>query len=259
MLSRRSFLNSTLGAGAGLALAAPGAERAAAQTPAARRQIVDSQVHLWLPQAPDRPWPPDGPRRAHLPRPFTYEELLRRMDEAGVDRVVIVPPSWEGERNDYALEAAKKYPNRFAVMGRILLNSPQAPAQLAKWKEQPGMLGVRNTFNGAQTNWVTDGTADWFWPAAAKAGIPVMVATAGRAPIFQRITERNQDLVFIIDHIGLSEDMVKAGTLPKAVDETIAFAKYPNVQVKMSSVPHKSTESYPFRDVNGHLKRVFEA
>jgi hypothetical protein len=40
------------------------------------------------------------------------------MNEAGVDRVVIVPPSWEGERNDYALEAASKYPDRFAVMGR---------------------------------------------------------------------------------------------------------------------------------------------
>src|SRR5438046_10367565 len=34
--------------------------------------------------------------------------------------------------------------------------------------QQPGMLGVRHTFNGAQTNWLTDGTADWFWPAAAK-------------------------------------------------------------------------------------------
>ena len=109
------------------------------------------------------------------------------MDQAGVDRVVIVPPSWEGERNDYALEAAKKFPSRFGVMGRILLNDPQAPGRLATWKQQPGMLGVRHTFNGAQTNWLTDGTADWFWPAAAKAGIPVMTPTSGRAGEFQKI------------------------------------------------------------------------
>ena len=194
MLSRRDFLNTslvtTLGASAGLM--AQATEQAAAQAPR-RRIIVDSQVHLWRAQAPDRPWPPDGPARAHLPRPFSYDELMPLMDQAGVDRVVIVPPSWEGERNDYALEAAKKFPNRFGVMGRILLNDPQAPGRLATWKQQPGMLGVRHTFNGAQTNWLTDGTADWFWPAAAKAGIPVMTPTSGRAADFQRIAERNPE------------------------------------------------------------------
>jgi predicted TIM-barrel fold metal-dependent hydrolase len=171
--------------------------------------------------------------------------LLPLMDQAGVDRVVIVPPSWEGERNDYALEAAKKFPSRFGVMGRILLNDPQAPGRLATWKQQPGMLGVRHTFNGAQTNWLTDGTADWFWPAAAKAGIPVMTPTSGRAGEFQKISERNPELTFIIDHMGLSEDMVTKGTLPQAVAATAAFAKYPNVCVKMSSVPHKSSQPYP--------------
>jgi predicted TIM-barrel fold metal-dependent hydrolase len=143
MLSRRSFLATT--AGATLAVNTLGSKPARAQT---RRTIVDSQVHLWLPESPDRPWPADGPPRAHLPHPFTYEKLLPLMDEAGVDRVVIVPPSWEGERNDYALEAARRYPNRFGVMGRILLTDPQAPGRLATWKQQPGMLGVRHTFNG---------------------------------------------------------------------------------------------------------------
>jgi len=41
-----------------------------------------------------------------------------------------VPPSWPGDRNDYGLEAAKRYPNRFAVMGRIPLKNPQSAALL---------------------------------------------------------------------------------------------------------------------------------
>jgi predicted TIM-barrel fold metal-dependent hydrolase len=264
MLSRRSFLNRTLGAGAcaGLGLATQGVQPTAAQAPtvqSVRRLIVDSQVHLWLAQGPDRPWPADGPARAHLPYPFTYDKLLPMMDEAGVDRVVIVPPSWEGERNDYGMEAAKKFPNRFASMGRILLNSPQAPALLPKWLEQPGILGVRHTFNGAQSSWLTDGTADWFWPAAAKHAIPVMTPTSGRAPDFLRIVERNPDLIFIIDHMGISEEIAKAGKLAEAVDQTVAFAKHPNVSVKLSSVPAKSAEPYPFRDMTAHLRRVFDA
>jgi hypothetical protein len=74
---------------------------------------------------------------------------------------VIVPPSWPGDRNDYALEAVKRYPTRFRVMGRIPLQDPKSADLLPKWKEQQGMLGVRVTFNNAQTiRWLTDGTAN---------------------------------------------------------------------------------------------------
>ena len=33
--------------------------------------------------------------------------LLREMDGAGVQRTVLVPPTWEGDRNDTSLEAAR--------------------------------------------------------------------------------------------------------------------------------------------------------
>jgi predicted TIM-barrel fold metal-dependent hydrolase len=85
--------------------------------------IVDSQVHLWKAETPDWPWVPG--RVAQLPESFTIEKLVPLMDEAGVDRAVIVPPSWPGDRNDYGLEAVKRYPGRFAVMGRIPLEKPE--------------------------------------------------------------------------------------------------------------------------------------
>ena len=53
--------------------------------------IVDSQVHLWKAETPDWRWVPG--RVAQLPEPFTIEKLVPLMDEAGVDRAVIVPPS----------------------------------------------------------------------------------------------------------------------------------------------------------------------
>jgi len=43
----------------------------------------------------------------HREKAFTYQECLELMDEAGVNRVLIVPPSWEGDRIDYALEACE--------------------------------------------------------------------------------------------------------------------------------------------------------
>ena len=103
--------------------------------------IVDAQVHLWKAETPDRPWPTWGRAAQHLDEPLTYPRMLHLMDEAGVDRAVIVPPSWEGDRNDYALEAARAHPDRFAVMGRIALDDPRSRDLLPKWRATPGMLG----------------------------------------------------------------------------------------------------------------------
>src|SRR3954468_17853044 len=99
-LSRRSFLKSSLGAG--LAIATYGCQEMPMQ-PARKRMIVDAQVHLWKASTPDRPWVPGA--KPQLPEPFTIERLVPMMDEAGVDRVVIVPPVLEGDRLDYAQQA----------------------------------------------------------------------------------------------------------------------------------------------------------
>src|ERR1700716_2498545 len=135
--------------------------------------IVDAQVHIWGADTPARPWPASGHGRAHRPQPFSKDDLLREMAVAGVSRIVIVPPSWEGDRNDLALEAARTHPDRFAVMGRIALEKPESRALVADWRKQPGMLGMRFTFHtDLMRPWLTDGTADWLWAAAEKHGIP---------------------------------------------------------------------------------------
>jgi hypothetical protein len=59
--------------------------------------------------------------------------------------------------------------------------------------------------------------------------------------------------------MNLSDETAKQGKIPEAIAEVVKFAKYPNVQVKMSSVPHKSSQGYPFRDLTPHLNRVFDA
>jgi predicted TIM-barrel fold metal-dependent hydrolase len=258
MTTRRSFVAGTLGTlgtiGAGTILATQ--HKAAAQ--ADRRMIVDAQVHLWKAETPDWKWVPG--LQPQLPEPFTIERLVPMMDEAGVDRVVIVPPSWPGDRNDYALEAVKRYPNRFRVMGRIPLQDPKSAELLPKWTEQPGMVGMRVTFNNAQNiPWLTDGTADWFWAAAEKASLPVMCFTPGRTALLGPIVEKHPGLILILDHMGLTAAMLKDNTLDDAVGQAVALAKYPNVSVKVSASPGLSREPYPFRDVAGILKRMLDA
>jgi len=253
MLTRRGFLNASLGAGAAMAVQP---QRAAAQVD--RRMIVDAQVHLWTAETADWKWVPG--LKPQLPEPFTIERLVPMMDEAGVDRVVIVPPSWPGDRNDYALEATRRYPRRFRIMGKIPLQDPKGAALLPKWREQPGMAGLRVIFNTPQTlPWLTDGSVDWLWAAAEKAELPIMCFAPPSTAAFGRIAERHPGLALILDHMGTSSDMAKNNTVAQAIDATVSLAKYPNVSVKVSASPGLSREPYPWRDVAVHIKRVFDA
>ncbi len=254
MLSRRHFLNTMIGTGA--ALAAQGRQRAAAQVD--RRMIVDAQVHLWKAESDDWKWVPG--LVPQLPEPFTIERLVPMMDEAGVDRVVIVPPSWPGDRNDYALEAVRRYPTRFRIMGKIPVQDPKSAALLPKWKEQMGMAGLRVIFNTPQTlPRLTDGSVDWLWAAAEKAELPVMCFAPAGTSAFGRIAERHPGLNLILDHMGTTAAMARDNTIAQAIGDTVALARYPNISAKVSASPGLSREPYPWRDVAIHIKRVFDA
>lgn len=221
--------------------------------------IVDSQVHLWGADTPDRPWPPGRAAQAQKPYPVTKEALLLQMDLAGVSRIVIVPPSWEGERNDLALEAARLYPDRFAVMGRLPLDKPESRALVADWKKQPGMLGMRFTFHTDFSRpWLTDGTADWLWAAAERAGIPLMVLVPGSLDALDRIAERHPGLRLTIDHVGLNR-LAKGPNVFEDLPQVCALARRPNVAVKASGMPSLSHEPYPFRDLHPHIQRLVDA
>jgi predicted TIM-barrel fold metal-dependent hydrolase len=76
-----------------------------------------------------------------------------------------------------------------------------------------------------------------------------------------RVAERHPQLALIVDHMGmsLSDEAVRAGKFDGAINDTLALAKYPNVSVKLSGTPNYSKEPYPYRDLNPHIKRLFEA
>lgn len=232
-----------------------------------RLTVTDAQVHVWAPPRPDRPWAPGADRyadgvanRSSAQRaPLSPEALLQEMAVAGVDRAVLVPPTFEGDRNDVALDAARRWPERFGVMGRLGLTDPDAPRALARWTDQEGMLGVRLTFHwDAQRRWLHDGTADWFWPAAAEAGVPVMVYPPGALDRIAAIARRHRDLRLVVDHCGLPlearDDDVRA-----VVAELVQLADLPNVAVKASCLPASSRAPYPFRPLHEPIRRVVAA
>ena len=221
--------------------------------------IIDAQVHIWPPETPQRPYVKEDASKPHRAIPLTYENLLEEMAVAGVDRAILVPPSWEGYRNDYALEAAQKYSDRFAVMGKVPLNDPASKLRLAGWLKQPGMLGFRISFRHSGTHsFLDDGTADWFWNDCERYDIPVMIFAPFAVAAIAKIAERHPGLRVIVDHMGLNVQW-RGKDLTPGVDLLVTFARLPNVAVKASCLPCYVAENYPFSTLHPQIRRVVDA
>lgn len=222
--------------------------------------IVDSQVHIWAANTPERPWPP-GRHQPHRAVPFQKQDLIREMDAAGVHRAIIVPPSWEGDRNDLGLDAARSHPGRLAVMGRFDTEAPGARERVATWRQQPGMLGMRFTFRGASeySRPLNEGRLDWLWAAAEKAGVPIMMMLEpAQLPLIDRAAERHPGLKLVLDHLVRISGKTDAEAFAD-IDQVLALAKRPNVAVKASGLPAYTADTYPYRRLHPYLRRFFDA
>ena len=213
--------------------------------------IVDAQIHLWTnDKAPPHHW------RA----PFLIDDALREMDAAGVDRAVNCPATWDAASNDYAVEAARLHPDRFATLGWFPLDATANEDMVDHWMEKPGMLGLRFLLATLDT-WprVMEGELDWLFAAAAKRKIPLaLMAPPYDIGRLSTIAEAHPDLRMVVDHLGVSPfDKLPAAT--HHLDGLLALARHPNVTVKASAVPSMSNEAYPFTDTFSTLKKVYEA
>ncbi len=216
--------------------------------------IVDAQVHIWSGGKPG------NPRHRQIPA-FTKDDLSKEMAAAGVDAAVIHPPtSWDPNANALAIEAARAHPDRFAILGNFPLDKPESRALVDGWKKQPGMLGLRFTFLQEHMKaWPTDGTLDWLWPAAERAGLPVALLAANFLPTVGQVAERHQRLKLIIDHLGRRSPAETGEAAWDNLPQMLALAKHPNVAIKATGAPSYSAQAYPFRDIHDKLKRIFDA
>ena len=159
--------------------------------------IVDAQIHLWNAGNPTSPW------HRQIPA-YLKEDALKEMAAGGVDAAILTPHTpWDPNANELCMEAARAHPDRFAILGNFPLDKPESRALVDTWKQRPGMLGCRFTFIGPdQSQWPTDGTVDWLWPAAERAGLPIAMMAANFLPKVAEVAQRHPNLKLILDHLG---------------------------------------------------------
>jgi predicted TIM-barrel fold metal-dependent hydrolase len=212
--------------------------------------IIDAQIHIWE---------KGNPSAHHRQEPFTADQALAGMDAAGVDGAVIHPPMWDPDSNELAVAAVEAHPDRFAILGWFPLDRPESRPLVDTWKNRPGMLGLRFYFNQPhEQSWPTDGTLDWLWPAAERAGVPIALAAASFLPVVGQIAERHPGLKLIVDHMGVPRASKGEGSY-RNMPQLLALARHPNIAVKATGQAGYAADVYPFRSIHAHLRQVFDS
>ncbi|MDQ7909368.1 amidohydrolase family protein, partial [Phytohabitans sp. ZYX-F-186] len=209
-------------------------------------RITDAQVHVWKESTPERPWPPAEIPPQRVP-PLGVPELTERMAQAGVHRCLLVPPTWEGSRNDYVLAAAAAAPDRFGALCRVAAHDPADVERLAGWRQRTGMLGVRLSVNRGDTRQQLDrALASGFFATMERYGVPLSLYAPRLHTEIRDLAESFPALRITVDHLAVDSDEVPLRT---AVEPLLPLAKLPNVAVKASALPCFVREPYPFPSI----------
>ena len=213
-------------------------------------QIIDAQIHLW---SEGEVVPP------HRTTPYGIDEAVADMAAAGVDGAILHPPSWDPNSHELSLEAVRRHPKKFAILGRIPLDEPDRRGEIETWLDQPGVVGLRYTFlKEHMKSWPTDGTMDWLWPAAERLSVPIALLAGDFLPLIGDIAGRHPGLKLIVDHFGVArgnKDDAAFATMP----ELVALARHPNVAVKVTGGPQYVTDGYPFAGLTPHYRAIYDA
>jgi L-fuconolactonase len=216
--------------------------------------VVDSHAHFWKE-------PPDASLvfREHQ-EPIGYEQLIRDMDEAGVDKVIQLTRGLMGFDNSYSIEGASTFPDRIRVMGRLNAEAPDAVAQLRGWLAQPYVVGIRMmTIAKDESRLFETGAVNKVWPEAERAGIPIAIYAPDRAKMLGAIAGRHPGLTLIVDHIGMRVfDIFKTPPSEEDQPNLMDLKRYPNVIIKISGIPEALVDRYPFPKSQLRLRKLYD-
>lgn len=206
----------------------------------------DAQVHVWRDASAEHPWEPEWYSRAHRFPALRGDELLSLMDDAGVDRAVLIQPSWAGDDNGEAIATATDHPDRFVVMARLPVEQAVGAPLLDELAARPVVAGVRLTFHRPEmASWLTDGTTDWLWPALVERGLGLMVYAPDRTEEIARVARCFPQLRIAIDGLGFRLGQVD-DELTEPLRRLERLTELPNVVLKATALPAHVTDAYPY-------------
>jgi len=195
--------------------------------------VVDIHPHVISRDARRYPFAPLGGKQSDWSRerPVDAGQMLAAMDEAGIERSVLVQASTcYGHDNKYLADSVAAYPQRFSGVFSVDVLAADAPEQVRYWKRK-GLIGLRVFVAGHTTRQdvrLDDPRSFPAWDCALQEGLTVAVqARAAGLPELEAMLQRFPRGKVALDHMA-RPDVANP-------DALLALAKYENLYLKLTT------------------------
>jgi len=212
--------------------------------------IIDSHLHIWSENRKMYP-------RADTPYPGSVELLLDYMDEAGVDRAVIVLPMHYRYDNRLLADTIEDHDGKFAGVGVVDPVGPHAAEELTRLVEEDGIRGVRIR-GPLEPDAFCDPVTDPLWRCAAELSVPICIlTTADKVDPVRRMVERFPETPVVIDHFAQISAADGVNCAP--FQTFLSLAEFPLVNIKLSGLHYWGDRPYPYDKAHDNLHAAFAA
>ena len=204
-----------------------------------------------------------GPIRFPGPAEMTGEDMVKAMDDVGVDGALLTSV-FAIYRFDasYAIAARKKHPGRFALIKPVDANDPAVAEIIADWAAMPGTVGVRIMMRPEISSDPADPGLNRILAAGARHNLPVNIQCWGRLPQVGALAARNPDTQIVVDHVGMTQALRRRrrGRSRSTISTNVlALAQHKNLAIKITGACTYSHQAFPYQGHLGSAGRVFEA
>lgn len=198
------------------------------------------------------------------------EALLAEMEEAGVEKAVVVAVS---HHDEYLRHVLTTYPGRFAAVAVALPDSANHVTDLYRRVDALGIQGLRVFSIGDPA--VHPESQPLFPLLAAMAELQVklwLYTDVDQVVLLDRLLEILPDLVVVMNHLGFCPSIwdemgvdehgrphFDVALPPKSLETVARLARHPNVYVHMSGQYAFTRTAYPYADLRPVVERVYRA
>lgn len=164
--------------------------------------MIDAHTHVASADTARYPLAPTGVGSDWWRSGADVETLLARMDDAGVERAVVVQAVGAyGYDCSYAGDAAATAPERLALVGAVDLEAEEPPLVGVAVRA----FGVGGGLTSPVPAWLTDGRADALWARCAATRRGVVATLLGHhLPSLVPVLERWPQVPVALDHCGFA-------------------------------------------------------
>lgn len=259
--NRRDFLQDaamTLAAGTATAVLSAATNVAGKDEAPQMAGYIDAHSHIWTRDVAKFPLANRQTVNDLKPPSFTDEELLKTAEPAGVTRAVLIQHHiYHGWDNSYLIDAARRRPQTFRVVGMVDDTQPHPDVVMRKLLADR-VTGFRITPRIRMEKWLEGPGMAAMWKCAAETrqAMCCLIDPAHLTGV-AAMCQHYPDTVVVIDHFARigADGMIR----DEEVQQLCGLAKFKNTNVKVSAYYALGKKQPPYMDLAPMIRRLYDA